>query len=578
MGLVSRFLYLFEEGGRRKAWLILFLMLGGALLEGVGVGIILPFIGIVTDPGMLQRNRVLNVIYEALGHPSYSRFLFWACLLLLAVYVLKNLFLVVMYYLNNRYVYYQYAALADRLLNAYLRAPYTFHLQRNSAELLKNILIEASQVFGQVLVPIFTIMIEGLVALVLVIVLFAAEPVSALASLGLLGMLTAVLYSRTKNLMTELGLRQQQNYRGMFQWVNQGLGGAKEAKVLGRESFFLEAFSKNSESFAGAVSRYQASLQYPRLVIETIAVTGVLLIVMVMLAQHRKPQELLPIIAVFAMASFRLMPSLSRVINAVQTIRFNTPSIDVVYKDLMLLEGPQAVGRVQKIASDKTPRRAFRQSIVLKDVTYRYPGAVEPALKRISMTIPRGASVAITGPSGAGKTTLADVILGLLLPESGEIFVDGNNIHDDLAQWQSRIGYVPQTTFLCDDTIRRNIAFGLKDSEIDEERVRNAVELSQLREFIEALPQGLDAPIGERGVRISGGQRQRLGIARAVYHGPEILVMDEATSSLDDATESEVNKAIERLRGEKTLIIIAHRASTIKNCTALVRIDGGGGQ
>jgi ABC-type multidrug transport system fused ATPase/permease subunit len=395
---------------------------------------------------------------------------------------------------------------------------------------------------------------------VIIGLLMVIEPGPALAAVGVLGGVTAIFYRSIRKKIGELGEREQRYRTEMFQWISRGLAGFKEITVLGRQRFFADSFASSSANAAKAVTFFQSTAQIPRLFIETVAVAAVMLVVVTMLTQGRRLDGVLPILALFAAATFRLIPSLSRMVHAFSIIRYYKPAISVVYDDLSALE---ARGGAE--APETRERVRFERAIELRNVSYAYPGGL-PVLRDVSLTIGRGQSVALAGPSGAGKTTVADLIVGLLQPTSGEVTVDGRRLEGRAGIWQRQIGYIPQAIYLSDDTVRRNVAFAMPDGEIDDARVWSALALAQLAEFVAALPEGLDARVGERGARLSGGQRQRLGIARALYHGPEVLVMDEATSALDDDTETAVTAAIERLQGAMTIIVIAHRASTVAKC------------
>lgn len=567
----ARRLLAFLDGPlRRRMWLIAAAMIISAALEGASVGLVPPFLALVLRPEAAEKMGVFAWMYRATGAPGHELFLAYACLCLLLLYLLKNAFLAFSTYIQYRFVYDGYAGLSTRLLESYLRAPYVFHLRRNPAELLRNVTSESSFVFCQVLMPTLVILTEGLIVLAVIGLLVVWEPRGAIFSAVVLGGPSLFFYRKLKGRISELGLRQQRQSEDMFRQVSQSLAGAKESKVLGREAFFIDSYERSVGKFSNAVSFYQAALQYPRLMIEILAVLGFLLIVVASLLRGRPATETLPVLGLVAAASFRLMPSIARIVGAATTIRYYVPSVDLLHADLEMLK----VVRGERVSG--ATAGVMRDGIVLEDVVYRYSDTESPVLRGVSLTIPQGASVAITGSSGAGKSTLADVILGLLKPEAGRILADGRDIHSDLNSWQRRIGYVPQSVYLYDDTVRRNVAFGVADSDRDESRVLSALEAAQMKDFVAGLPQGLDTEIGERGVRLSGGQRQRLGIARALYHDPEILIMDEATSALDDSTESAVNLAIRRLAGKKTLLVIAHRASTVEQCAMRIHVDLGG--
>jgi ABC-type multidrug transport system fused ATPase/permease subunit len=560
MSLGRKFLYLLDGGQRYRLLLLVAMSSVGAALEGVGLGLVMPFIGVINDPAIVRTSPWLAWMARTFGATSHYQLVLWSGVALLIGYVVKNGYLACMYCIEYRLLYRCEAALAQRLFRAYLGSPYLFQLRRDPAEMLKNIRIEVPLIFNQVVIPVFTVVSEAMVGLVIVGVLLLIEPVPALVAAGILGGVTAGFYRAVRHKIGELG-EQEQHYRtAMFQWISRGLSGFKEITVLGRQRFFLDAFAKNSAAYARAATFFQATGQMPRLFIETIAVAAVMLIVVMMLAQGRRLDGVLPILAVFAAAALRLIPSLSRGVHAFSTIRYYRPAIGVVYDDLSVLEAQRA----QVVASSEAPMH-FERAIELRNVAYDYPGG-GPVLRDVSLAIPKGRSVALVGPSGAGKTTVVDLIIGLLQPTTGEVTVDGRSLEGRLGAWQRQIGYVPQAIYLSDDTIRHNVAFGIPDAEIDDARVWSVLKLAQMAEFVDGLPKGLDTSVGERGARLSGGERHRLGIARALYHSPAVLVMDEATAALDSETEAAVTGAIERLSGTMTIIVIAHRASTVAKC------------
>ena len=558
--LTRKLLYLVDLSGRYRLLVVVLMCSIGAGLEGIGLGLILPFITLISDPAIVHSSRWLGWLARRSGATSHYQLVIWSGLTLLLAYVAKNAYLAFMYYVPYRFLYRHEAAVGQRLFHAYLCGPYLFHLRRDPTELLKNIRVEVPLMFNQVIIPLFTVASEAMVGVVIVGLLVMIEPIPALVAAGFLGGVTSIFYRSIRRRIGELGEREQKYRTEMFQWVGRGLAGFKEITVLGRQRFFVDSFAKTSAARARAVAFFQATAQIPRLFIETIAVAAVTLIVVMMLAQGRRLDGVLPILALFAAATFRLIPSLSRIVHAFSIIRYYKPSITVVYDDLRLLETnfghePPAIGE----------RVRFERAIELRNVSYAYPGG-EPVLRDVSLTIAKGRSVALVGPSGAGKTTVVDLLIGLLQPTAGEVTIDGSRLEGRAASWQRQIGYVPQSIYLSDDTIRRNVAFGVPDHEIDNVRVWSVLALAQLTEFVAGLHAGFDTRVGERGARLSGGQRQRLGIARALYHGPEVLVMDEATSALDDETEAAMRTAIERLRGAMTIIVIAHRASTVAKC------------
>ncbi|MFB4168899.1 ABC transporter ATP-binding protein [Virgibacillus sp. JSM 102003] len=571
---IKRLLQLFNKREKKKLLILFFMMIVAALFETVGIGLIVPFVGIVTDPVIIQEQAILTYIYDLFNFQSTTAFIVFSVITLLAIFVLKNLYLLLFNYAQFRVILNQQVKLSRKLFREYLIKPYTFHLQRNTADLLRNVNGEVSKVFQGIVMSSFQLFTELLVITCILILLLVTAPIATLVASILLGGSVFLFFAFLRKKISLLGKEQQKVSGTMIKWVNQGLGASKEVKVSGKESFFINSYTGQSQIKANN-SRYMKMLEVsPRLFIETLLVSIVLTTMLIIVSQGTSLTQLVSTMALFAMASFRLMPSITRVVSLITSIRYNQPALSVVYNDLFSNKDKN-----EKVKSNKESvivnrgERTFKDSIKLNKVYFRYPNQHVYSIKDISLTIPIGQSVAFVGESGAGKTTLVDIILGLFEPEKGTVLIDGKNLHDQKKLWQQKIGYIPQSIFLSDDSIRGNVAFGIDKKHIDDEEVWRALEQAQLKEFVEELPEKLETTVGERGVRISGGQRQRIGIARALYHNPEILFMDEATSALDNETEKEIMKAIDGLKGEKTLVIIAHRLSTIENCDIVFKIN-----
>jgi len=571
--LISKLFYIFDRQEKFQIALIFLLMLVGSGLETLGVGLIPPFVTLLSNPELIQQQQFLVWFYGRLGATSQQEFLLWISVILLGVYIFKNAYLSLITYWQYHFLYIKQVALSNRLLAAYLYSPYTFHLQRNSAELIRNITSEISQTFGGVLLPILILITELMVMSCIVILLAIAEPLSSAITAMFLGISIFCLNKIIRKQMNVQGVIRQEESGRMIQWVHQGLGGIKETKVLGREAFFLKAFANSANAFGKANFIFGLTNQLPNLAIDAILISSVLLIVIFSLIQGREIKSILPMLSLFAIAALRLMPSAKRIVSTVGTIQYSKYSVDLIYQDLVALENSS----LNLLPQSESPilNSPFQKEITLHNVSYQYPNAPKPSLSGISLSIKKGEAIAFIGESGSGKTTLVDVILGLLAPSQGEILVDGENILNNLANWQRQIGYIPQSIYLCDDTIRGNIAFGLPLDQINEEQVWKSLKAAQLEELVHNLPDQLDTLVGERGIRLSGGQRQRIGIARALYHDPEILIMDEATAALDNNTEREFMGALESMAGHKTMIMIAHRLSTVKNCDRIYLMQRG---
>jgi len=575
---IKKLLMLFNKREKKKLFILFFMMVVAAVFETIGIGLIIPFVGIVTDPDIIQDQAILSYTYELLNFQSTSMFIMFSVVTLLTIFILKNVYILLFYYAQYRVILNQQVKLSRILFKEYLIKPYTFHLQRNTADLLRNVNEEVPKVFQGIIMSGFQLFTEALVITCILVLLLVTAPIATIFATVLLGGSVFIFFKLFRNKVSLLGEEQQKVSGTMIKWVNQGLGASKEVKVSGKEKFFINAYTRQSQIKANN-SRYMKMLdQVPRLFIETLLISIVLITMLIIILQGTNTTQMVSTMALFAMAAFRLMPSITRVVAMITTIRFSRPALSVVYEDLFVnKEKSSNSNHILNLESAmiNKGKKVFRDSIRLDKVSFRYPNQQQYSVKDVTLTIPVGKSVAFIGESGAGKTTLVDIILGLLPPERGRILVDGKNLYDHKSLWQQRIGYIPQFIFLSDDTIRGNVAFGIDPAQIDDEAVWSALEQAQLKEFVETLPDKLETSVGERGVRLSGGQRQRIGIARALYHNPEILFMDEATSALDNETEKEIMKAIDGLKGDKTLIIIAHRLSTIENCDIVYKIKNG---
>jgi ABC-type multidrug transport system fused ATPase/permease subunit len=567
LSIARKILDLLTPAERRSAVALLGLMFIGILLETLGIGLVIPAIALLTQRDFMSNYPALQPVLQALGNPSQQILVIGGMAVLLGVYLIKTMYLTFYTWRQMRFTFDVQVMLSQRLFTVYLRQPYTFHLQRNSAQLIQNVTSEVDSFSFTALLPGISLLTETLVLAGFGSLLFTVEPLGTLIVACVLGMASWSFHRFTRGRIARWGKARQHHAGLRIQHLQQGLGGVKDVKLLGRETEFLEQYRLHNTQSARVNQLHQTSQQLPRLWLELLAVSGLAMLVLTMLAQGRAPEAMLPTLGLFAAAAFRLMPSVNRMLAAVHSLRFGLPVIDTLHAELKLA-APEPTCR----HSSFTP---FRAALELKQVTYTYSGATEPALKNISLAIQRGESVGFVGTSGAGKSTLVDILLGLLTPDSGAVRVDGEDIQHALRNWQDQIGYVSQSIFLTDDTLARNVAFGLSNAQIDEAAVWQAIRAAQLEEFVQSLPQGLNTLVGERGVRLSGGQRQRIGISRALYHDPAVLVLDEATSSLDTATEHSVMQAVNALRGSKTVIVVAHRLSTVEHCNRLYRLERG---
>ena len=562
--------YIFSKRDKYKIALLLCIMVAGSFLELLGVAVFQPFVNIIMMPDSIQENPYLARIYQMFGCSTTESFLTVVALGIIVIYVVKNVYLWVEQDLILKFTYGVQQKLSTRLLTTYLAEPYTFHLNKNIAELQRS-MQEDTTMFTQVLMHTLQLIAEVVVCVVLGVYLFSVSNSITVVIVGLL-ILCVILFTKlTKRFTEELG-KQGQIYKGkLYQWVNQSLGGVKEVKVLNREEFFTSSYKKYYRLYIKGVRINRLLSITPKYMVEAVCMTGLLIAIIIKLNfGHGELENFIPQLATFAVAAFRLLPSVGRINEHVNNILYAVPSVDLIYGDLKGIEDYQ-----EEKGEEEGREWNFERAISAKHVTYAYPNTDTNVLEDANCVIPKGKTVAFIGSSGAGKTTMADIILGLLVPQRGKILVDDIDVFKNLTMWHHQIGYIPQVIYLSDDTIRNNIAFGIHEDQINEEAVKTALKKAQLAELVDTLPDGLDTIVGDRGVRLSGGQRQRIGIARALYHDPEILVLDEATSALDNETETAVMEAIESLQGSKTMIIIAHRLTTIQNADIIYEVGDG---
>lgn len=547
--------------------MLLGLMLVGMMFETFGIALVMPALVLMTQNNLADKYPALAPWLNSLGNPSHERLVIVGMLVLVGVYVVKTLFLAILVWRQMQCAYGVQKSLAQRLYAGYLRQPYVFHLQRNSAQLINNVLAEVSMFTHTGLAAGLMLLTELLVLLGITALLLVVEPLGTLVVMATLGLAGWGYSHLTRDLVLRWGVARQYHEGLRLQHLQQGLGSVKDVKLLGCEDDFLAQFQEHTVGSARIGQLQSVLQQLPRLGLELYAIIGLVALVMVMIGQGTPIEALLPALGLFAAAAFRLMPSVNRMLGAIQSLRYTWPVIDTLHNEFCLLDDIPALQHGKPLP--------FKTKLTLDDINFRYPSTEAQALRGVSLSIARCTSIGFIGASGSGKSTLMDVILGLLTPESGTVKIDGVDIQTNLRGWQDQIGYVPQFIYLTDSSLRDNIAFGLPAELVDEDAVTRAIQAAQLEAFVSELPDGLETVVGERGVRLSGGQRQRIGIARALYHDPAIVVLDEATSSLDAATEQGIIDAVAALRGTKTIIIVTHRVSTVENCDRLYRLVAG---
>ena len=570
--MINQLRYIFDRRQKIGLVLLAIVIAVGAMLELMGVTAILPFIEVVMEPKSIQETWYLSLIYDTFHFQTEQSLMIFLAISLIVIYIIKNAYLCLMYSLQYRFTFSNQRKMAKRMLECYLNQPYSFHLLHNSADLVRNVSNDTNMMFQGIL-SIVQLLTELLVCVTLGVFLFIQDKAITIGIVAILGIFLLIFAKAFRRYLAYMGSESREYTAGITKWMLQAFGGIKETKIMDREQYFLDNFDDNYQSYASCESKYRLLQMMPKPVMETVCITALLLVVTFKLMQGTQSTHFISTLSVFAVAAFRLLPSINRMAIHMSSIVYNTPAIDAVYHDLKQIDEIERNGKNKDTAEDTL---LIQKEIRIDNVSFKYPNTDKYVLKNISFSIEKNKSTAFIGPSGAGKTTLADIVLGALEPTEGKICVDGVDISEHMCGWHKNLGYIPQTIYLMDDTIRKNIAFGIPEDEIDEEKIWRALAQAQLKDFVENLEMKLETEIGEAGVRLSGGQRQRIGIARALYHNPEVLVLDEATSALDNETESAVMEAIDSLSGHKTLIIIAHRLSTIRSCDVVFEIKNEG--
>lgn len=576
--LLQKVSYLFDRKQKRQIAGLALLILIGGLLETVGVSMLLPVVQAIMDPEQLMENELVGKVMEAL-HIETSRQLIILMLgALIALYVVKNAYLLFQTYVQNTFVTRNRNRMISRVMREFLNRPYEEYLGADIPTVFRLTDSDIPNAFQLILVMIqmvTEIVVAGFLCIVLVVVSPAMSLFIFCIFLGMTLMITKVLKPR----LNAIGHKNQQIQSRIAKWRIQSIYGLKDVKVLHREEFFVRNYYESGAIGADVARNYAVFNNLPRLLIETIFMASMLLFIMLYMLRGGNITVLIPQLSAFAVAGIRVMPGTNRINTYLSEIAYSQPCLDYLYENLTANMKMDVNGSVTGLArgggaQTQEVRTHLQDKIVLDHITYAYPNTEKNIFTDAHMEVKKGQSVGIMGPSGAGKSTVVDILLGLLRVQEGTITCDGANIFDNYADWLSKIGYIPQSIYLIDESIRDNIAFGIDADKIDDRRIWEVLEEAQLKEFVEELPEGLDTTIGDRGVRISGGQRQRLGIARALYHNPEILVFDEATSALDNDTEKAVMDAINNFHGRKTMVIIAHRLNTIAKCDVIYKVDG----
>lgn len=569
---------LLDKRQKRIMVLLVLLMLIGAVLETLGVSLVLPVMNVVMDEHAVENKRYLQIICDVLhiGYEDTRSLMIVTMLALIGVFVVKNIFLFFQQKAQLKFVYTNQFATSRRMMINFMERPYEYYLNADTSVIQRSITSDVNNMYGLIL-ALLQLFSEAIVFVCLVAVSFATDAWMTITVTVLLVVVLGAIKYILKPIMKRAGEENQDFYSGLYKWIDQSVMGIKEIKVAGKENYFINEYAKCGAGYVNAVQKYNLYNATPRLLIETVAIASMILYMMIQLLRGTAVTSIVPQVGALAVAAMRLIPCANRINNHLTSISYFEPFFMGVSDNLQEEIRDETIDydeAAYKNTAD-VEKLEIREKIELRDIVYKYPNTEVYIFDHAFMEIPIGKSVGIVGTSGAGKTTVVDILLGLLQLQSGQILADGTEVREHYQSWLKNIGYIPQSIFMIDSTIRKNVAFGYGDEEIDDEKVWRALREAQLDEFVKGLPEGLNTSIGERGIRISGGQRQRIGIARALFEDPEVLVLDEATSALDNDTEAAIMDSINRLHGRKTLIIIAHRLQTIEKCDMVYRVEQG---
>lgn len=571
--IFKKFNKVLNKKQKSRVVVLIFMILIGAVLETLGVSMIYPLIETVMMPEVFEQNAMIVWICNVLGYTSAEQFVTFMLLTLIFVFIFKNLYLLFLYYVQHSFITNSQYRISRDLLKVYLNRPYEFYLNASTGDIMRTVYSDSTGIFN-LLLQCMQFITEFMVAIFLGTYLLIIDPVMTIVMGVLLVGITLISSAFLKPRISRIGEESRQQQSKMYKTIMQSINSVKDVKVYAKEDAFLGIYRKYGKRYYNLARDHEVLSSVPRLAIEAFSLSGVLAYMAVMMKLGQNVQTMVPQLSAFAVAAVRLLPSASRINTYLANIAYYRPTLDYVYANVELPKNVDERAAEAKAVTE-TDKLKFHDCIKVEQLYYKYPNTDKYIFENARMQVPYGKSVGIMGPSGAGKTTVVDIMLGLLRVESGTITCDGVNVLEHYGQWLANIGYISQTINMVDDTIRANIAFGVDVDDIDDARVWQVLEEAQLADFVRNLPNGINTVIGERGVRISGGQRQRVGIARALYHDPEILILDEATSALDNDTEAAIMEAIENFHGRKTMLIIAHRLKTIENCDIIYKVENG---
>ena len=571
--IFQKMMVLLDARQKRQMVGIVILMLIGGVLESVGISLIAPVMEIVLQPEAVDQKPYLHFLYTFFHLHSTEQLAGLIMVALVLVFVIKNIFLYFMNVVQLRFVYTNQFATSRRMMINFMKRPYEYYLNADTSVIQRNITSDVNNMYGLIL-SVLQLTSEVIVFVCLVVILLSQDAQMTIFIAGLLIVVLMIIKYVIKPVMQRAGRENQDYYSGLYKWIEESVTGIKEIKIAGRENYFINGYADCGAGYVNAVQKYNLYNSTPRLLIETVAIAGMIGYMLFLMQTGVSIRQVAPSLSVLALAAARLLPSANRINTYTTSIAYFEPFFMNVSDHLQTEIHDEDMTYDEQVyrKRETVEKLPLHREISLENISYKYPNTDVYILKEANLKIPVGKSVGIVGTSGAGKTTIVDVMLGLLAPAEGRILADGVEVRAHYKEWLKNIGYIPQTIFMLDSTIRKNVAFGVPDDEIEEERVWAALKEAQLDTYIRSLPDGLDTSIGERGIRLSGGQRQRIGIARALYEDPEVMVLDEATSALDGETEAAIMESINRLHGKKTLVIIAHRLTTIEKCDLVYRV------
>lgn len=572
LSILKKLNAILDKGQKAKIVGLLFLTLIGSILETLSVAMVLPFIEAILDEESFIKNKYVIMAMDLLNLSNIRSLVYILLIGLIFMYIFKNVFLVFLTYLQSRFVNNNRSRCTTNLLSQFLHRPYEYYLYAESSVIVRTIYGDMDNVFN-LLFQCMSLVVELVVSVGLIIFLMVTDVKMMLVVVALLGMATLVIMKVIKPKLGEAGDKARDAQAGMYKWILQPASGIKDVKVLRKEGYCTEMYRDSVTRYSNYQVTNNVLTNMPRMLIETVTMVGVLSYVGVSMAMGVDMSTLTSLMSAFALAAMRLLPSVNRVNTYIANIAYFEPALNYIYDNVDSADIRDREYNAEK--NSEAGEIEIAKEIKLSNITFAYPNTDKNIFDGADMVIPVGKSVGVVGPSGSGKTTIIDILLGLLKVQGGTVESDGKNIMDNYSSWLSHVGYIPQSIYMLDASIKENIAFGVPADELDEDRVWQVLEQAQMKEFVSSLPDGINSQIGERGVRISGGQRQRLGIARALYHDPELLIFDEATSALDNDTETAIMEAIDALHGSKTLVIIAHRLRTIENCDLIYEVRDG---